>query len=99
MMKKIFRKYICRILAVAFAAATAAAMMLSPYAANVDDTAAIVDTADTTGAASDTAGGAGEVLGVMEDGGSAVVGIVVAILIAIAVIVLILALIPRGSAG
>lgn len=99
MMKKIFRKYICRILAVTFAAAAAAAMAVTPYAANVDDTAAIVDTADTTGAASDTAGTAGEVLGVMEDGGSAVVGIVVAILIAIAVIVLILALIPRGSAG
>lgn len=96
MMKKIFRKYICRILAVAFVATIAAAMALSPYAANVDDTAAVVDTTD---AASDTAGTSGEVLGIMEDGGSAVVGIVVAILIAIAVIVLILALIPRGSAG
>lgn len=96
MMKKIFREYICRILAFAFAMTAAAAMAASPYAANVDDTAAIVDTTD---AASDTAGTAGEVLGIMEDGGSAVVGIVVAILIAIAVIVLILALIPRGSAG
>ncbi len=96
MMKKIFYKYICRILTFTFAAAVAAAMAISPYAANVDDTAAVVDTTD---AASDTAGTSGEVLGVMEDGGSAVVGIVVAILIAIAVIVLILALIPRGSAG